>query len=81
MGPFSRGTGDSESFHRMIYVIRTHLFSRVHPLAQDDGAVGAVPECLQCHVAVHHDWAGWALHHSTHNSGTLTKGHESTLIG
>ena len=75
MGPFRCGTSDSEPFHRMIYRgIRTHLFSRVHPLAQDHRAVGAVPECLQCHVAVHHDWAGWALHHSTQychfNSGS-----------
>ena len=42
----------------------THLLARVHSLAQDHGSVGAVPECLQSHVAVHHDEAGRALYHT-----------------
>ena len=36
----------------------SYLLPRVHPLSQDDGAVGAVPESLQRHVTVHHDEAG-----------------------
>ena len=39
----------------------SYLFSGVDPLSEDDGPVGAVPQLLECDVAVHHFKAGCGL--------------------